>query len=62
MKSFLVKSCLAALSAIFASALATQAQQTESASVTEGDRQPVDDASTAAAAAAPAYVFAFGGA
>ena len=60
MKSFFLKSCLTVLSGILASVVATQAQQTQSAGVTEVDRQPVDDASSpTASVAAPARVFAF---
>jgi len=58
MKRFVLKSCLTVCSGILASAVATQAQQTQSASVTEVDRQP-DDAAATVPAAAPAHVFAF---
>lgn len=59
MKSFLLKSCLIASSGILAPAVAVQAQQMQSAGVTELDRQPVDDSSSDAPAAIPPQVFAF---
>jgi len=59
MKSFLLKSCWTVLYGILASAVTTQAQQAQSASVTEADRQPVDDDTSTASVAAPAHVFAF---
>jgi tetratricopeptide (TPR) repeat protein len=58
MKSFLLKSCLAALPGILVSTVSVRAQETQTASALETDRQPVDDA-TAAPAAAPTHVFAF---
>ena len=59
MKSFLLKTCLTVFSGILASAVAMQAQQTQSASVGDADGQPVDDTSSAAPVAAPAHVFGF---
>jgi tetratricopeptide (TPR) repeat protein len=59
MKRFLLKSCLTAFSGILASAVGAQAQQTQSASAIEADRQPVDGASSTASVAASAHVFAF---
>jgi tetratricopeptide (TPR) repeat protein len=56
MKSFLLKSCLAALPGILVSTESARAQETQTASVLEADRRPADDAS---AAPAPAQVFAF---
>jgi hypothetical protein len=59
MKLFFLKSSLIAFSGILASAVAVRAQQTQAASATEADRQPVDDTSSALPVAAPAQVFAF---
>jgi len=59
MKSFFLKSCLTAFTGILAAAVATQAQQTQSASFTEVDRQPTDDNSSTAAVTTPAHVFSF---
>src|SRR4030095_3639992 len=59
MKRFLLKSCLTAFYGILASAVGAQAQQTQSASAIEADRQPVDGASSTASVAASAHVFAF---
>ena len=59
MKRFLKKPCLWAVAGILASAVSLPAQQTQSASIGEAERQPSDDASAAAAPAAPLRVFAF---
>jgi tetratricopeptide (TPR) repeat protein len=59
MKSVLLKSCLTVFSGILALGVATQAQQTQSASVTEVARQPVDDGPSTTSVSSPAQVFAF---